>query len=219
MSVLKRTIRGIRDTIPSGYILGRQSSGNGPAELIPLTGLGQSLVASGFVGGPSGSVPLGTPIHLFNSTGSFGNTNDNNEDTLITYTLPAGTLKTIGDRLHIKWRYQSPNTATSRDFRLYFGTLIGLGNIALTVANWVAESDWEIVKTAANAQSVFYRTIATTSQTTYQNTPETVVVNGTTTQIDTNPIIIKITGQIVGTAAANLCIANMLDVEYWPSPT
>lgn len=49
MSVLKRTIRGIRDSIPAGYVIGRLSSGSGAAELIDLKSLS---VAQAAVGGP-----------------------------------------------------------------------------------------------------------------------------------------------------------------------
>lgn len=58
MTVLKRTIRGIRDSIPSGFIMGRLSSGNGPAELISLRGLSQAQSAAGGSsgGGSSGGV-------------------------------------------------------------------------------------------------------------------------------------------------------------------
>jgi hypothetical protein len=53
MSVLKRAIRGIRDSIPSGYMLGRVSAGNGPAELIHVSTLGQVITAAGTGGGGS----------------------------------------------------------------------------------------------------------------------------------------------------------------------
>lgn len=49
MSILKRTIRGIRDSIPSGYVIGRGSSQDGPAELISLSTLGQKIIATGAV--------------------------------------------------------------------------------------------------------------------------------------------------------------------------
>lgn len=47
MTILARTIRGIRDSLPSGYIVGRLSSQEGPAELIDMKGLAQSLNATG----------------------------------------------------------------------------------------------------------------------------------------------------------------------------
>lgn len=52
MGVLKRTIRGIRDSLPSGYVVGRLSSQEGPAELIDLATLSHAQVAA--VGGGGG---------------------------------------------------------------------------------------------------------------------------------------------------------------------
>lgn len=72
-SILARTIRGIRDTIPSGYVLGRASNSAGPAELISLKSLGQKVVGTGAVAaGGSGvlSLTAGTNISLSGSTGN-----------------------------------------------------------------------------------------------------------------------------------------------------
>lgn len=50
-------LRGIRQTIPGGYALGRTATGDGPTQLIPLAELGRSLVATGSVGpGPSAAI-------------------------------------------------------------------------------------------------------------------------------------------------------------------
>lgn len=54
---IRRTIRGIRDRIPKGYLLGRASDGDGPVELIHASGFIQNygkLVSPG--GGGSGDV-------------------------------------------------------------------------------------------------------------------------------------------------------------------
>lgn len=40
------SIRGIRQTIPSGYVLGRTSSGSGPAQLIPFNALTNQMASS-----------------------------------------------------------------------------------------------------------------------------------------------------------------------------
>lgn len=53
---INRKIRGIRDPIPSGYIIGRTSAGSGDAELIHLSELGRSLVATGTA--PTGAAAL-----------------------------------------------------------------------------------------------------------------------------------------------------------------
>ncbi len=51
--ILKRTIRGIRDSIPAGYVIGRGSSQEGPAELIDMSTLGRQLVQSGALPSPA----------------------------------------------------------------------------------------------------------------------------------------------------------------------
>jgi hypothetical protein len=48
-----RTVRGIRDSIPSGHIIGRASSGEGPAEMIPLSNLAAGLAGNGLIITPS----------------------------------------------------------------------------------------------------------------------------------------------------------------------
>lgn len=49
--------RGIRVSMPAGYILGRATPGNGPAELLSIPGLGKQLVSSGVVTGPANPAP------------------------------------------------------------------------------------------------------------------------------------------------------------------
>lgn len=59
MGILKRTVRGIRDSIPSGYVIGRLSSTDGPAQLIDLKTLNAATVAAiggGTGGGQSGQI-------------------------------------------------------------------------------------------------------------------------------------------------------------------
>ena len=56
-------VRGIRTPLPSGYILGRVSPGVGDTELIDVSTLGHSLVATGVVGSGGGTSPgVLTPI-------------------------------------------------------------------------------------------------------------------------------------------------------------
>lgn len=43
MTVLKRNVRGIRQKIPSGYILGRKSAGEGPAEMLAFSDVAKVL--------------------------------------------------------------------------------------------------------------------------------------------------------------------------------
>jgi hypothetical protein len=49
MGVPDRTIRGIRDTIPTGYVIGRTGLTDGRAQLLPIKDLGNALVKTGAV--------------------------------------------------------------------------------------------------------------------------------------------------------------------------
>lgn len=55
----RRTIRGIRDTLPSGVVIGRLSSGDGPPELFNLHELVGNMVAAGAVPTTPGAQPAG----------------------------------------------------------------------------------------------------------------------------------------------------------------
>lgn len=63
--ILKRTVRGIRDSIPGGYIIGRSSNGDGPAELISFKSLGQAVVATGTVSPPVTVPPVPADFGFF----------------------------------------------------------------------------------------------------------------------------------------------------------
>lgn len=54
MGILKRTVRGIRDSLPTGYMIGRVSSTDGPAELIDMKTLARSMAAATGGGNSSG---------------------------------------------------------------------------------------------------------------------------------------------------------------------
>lgn len=63
-------IRGVRQTIPPGYVLARTSKGDGPVELVSLRSLGIGLVNSGSVAAPDidllstlGDVTLTSPVN------------------------------------------------------------------------------------------------------------------------------------------------------------
>lgn len=68
MSIIKRTIRGIREVIPPGYVIGRTSTQNGPAELVRMGDLAQNLVNTGIV---PAAVNFATEYLGFSSIGPF----------------------------------------------------------------------------------------------------------------------------------------------------
>ena len=50
-------VRGVRQSMPSGVVVGRVSGGIGPAELIDLPTLGQGIQATGIIYGPQNPPP------------------------------------------------------------------------------------------------------------------------------------------------------------------
>lgn len=49
MTPIQHKLRGIRDSLPGGFVLGRASSGNGPPELIRLSDLARSPQVAGSI--------------------------------------------------------------------------------------------------------------------------------------------------------------------------
>lgn len=58
----KIRIRGIRQPIPSGYVLGRRSAGTGQPELVSIGDLGQQLSAGAAISGAGGGSAILAPI-------------------------------------------------------------------------------------------------------------------------------------------------------------
>src|SRR5215469_13836154 len=53
---INRKIRGIRDSIPPGYVLGRASGGNGPPQLIKISDIAQLATSQGGGGSLSAQI-------------------------------------------------------------------------------------------------------------------------------------------------------------------
>ena len=79
--VPNKTVRGIRDSIPSGHVIGRLSSGTGAPELIPINGVlsgavGAALATAGQIGptGPTGATGPTGPTGATGARGATGAT-------------------------------------------------------------------------------------------------------------------------------------------------
>lgn len=91
-----RKVRGIRDPIPAGYVLGRLSAGEGDTQLIHLSDLGTALVSAG--GGSAGGVAGGASVKTLQQQA----TGTQSQVSVINATLAAATAsffiqKDIGD--------------------------------------------------------------------------------------------------------------------------
>ena len=79
--VPNKTVRGIRDSIPTGHVIGRLSSGTGAPELIPIKGVlsgavGAALATAGQIGptGPTGATGPTGPTGATGARGATGAT-------------------------------------------------------------------------------------------------------------------------------------------------
>jgi len=144
-----------------------------------------------------------------NST-AVGNTADNNEDTLITYTLPASQLTATGDRLRVVSFGTTAANATLKRIRLYCGGTVVFDTTAqaFSAVDWRIEA--EIVRTGAATQiaiAFFSGSTALVPQTATYTTPAE-TLSGT--------IVIKTTSQSTATGAADDTVNKGLLVDVFP---
>lgn len=106
---MSRKIRGIRDSIPPGYILGRTGQGgNGPVGLIKISDLVTKAVAVG-VGSGTNLPAIGSPDLLANISGASATPSD----TTLTALIDAALGSTQGDVLYrdtAAWKVLAPGT-------------------------------------------------------------------------------------------------------------
>lgn len=146
--------------------------------------------------------PAGSVCRNTTSTGTGA---DTTEDTLQSCSLPASSLVTTGQRVHIKAYGTFGADGNNKTIKAYFGAQIyNSGTLTQNGTGWTYEG--EVWRTGSNAQ--------TYSGPGLQASTSIVGVNfGTLTQTETGAITIKITGQN-GTAVANdiVCSAMFVDM-------
>lgn len=174
-----------------------------------------SVAATGAIGGANitaatqqavgtGSAVGGTGARLSTqlSVAGVGNGADTTEDTLFTYSLPANSLKNVGQEVDIEAWGSVTATSATKTIKLYFGASV------LTVAaytttqtgNWRARL--RVVKQAASVQLIMGEGDALGATTTRVLAN---ITNGADT--DTAAIVIKVTGTSTA-STANLILAN-----------
>lgn len=172
--------------------------------------------------GPDSSDPaqlLGTLNRLINSINSnvqnklYGNavavntTAVTTEETLFTYTLPAGYLATAGDSVRAECSATTGATANTKTLRLYFGaSVISTGAVAANANNLYLTMTTTRGATGA-AQAFVGNGIGGTTSV----TPVAIVNTAGTDDLST-ALVIRCTGQN-GTAAANDISGKMMIVE------
>jgi hypothetical protein len=129
------------------------------------------------------------------------------EDDLITYTVPANTLSTNGDRVEFKMAGTFAANANNKRVRIKFGatTLLDTAALAFNGVDWSAEGS--IVRTGATTQKAFcvFRAGATLTSTSDYTTPAE-TLSGT--------VVLKATGEATSN---NDIVEEFHTVEWHPN--
>jgi hypothetical protein len=151
----------------------------------------------------------GGNIFVGASSAGIGNGADTTEDTLFTVSIPAGTLDLVGRQILIEAYGNMTATSATKDARIYFGsTSLTTAFHGTTNQTGIWSINALITKTGPNAQSSFIAVDYTIGS---PSNPRVSVILPMT-EVDTAPIIIKVTGQsTVGTANTVTC--NVLAVS------
>jgi hypothetical protein len=142
---------------------------------------------------------------LVTSTTSVGNTADQTEDTLQTYSLPASALVNTNACLYIYASGSTGASGDSKDVKLYFGATV----IAQVLANAANAKGWEaeayVCRTGSNTQYASgYAQVDTTASTILVTTPA---------ETETGAIVIKTTGKDNTANTANSVVSKLLIVQ------
>ena len=165
---------------------------------IPLnSGLGSAPETTAAINTLALAVNAQATTRLYSNGTSSGTPADTNEDILMSYSLPAGFLSTVGQTLEIVAFGTCAANGNNKTMKLYFGaSVISSGTLTTNNKNWVARLT--VIRNAASTQAVLGEMLVdTTNITPYFNA-------GSDT--DTSVITIKVTGQSgTGTASDIVC--------------
>jgi hypothetical protein len=194
-------------TIPAHTLGGTVSGGGNQINNVvigastPLAGTFTTLI--GQAGNSTSSIPHAGL--LGRNVTPTGNGADTTEDILQSFTLPAGALATVGQKIKIKACGTYGANADNKTIKVCFGAQIyNTGIIAQSGTAWGIEL--EVWKTGPSTQAYYTSGL-------YCGSSLVGTGGGTLTQTDTGAITIKITGQ-AGTANANDIVCSGMFVEF-----
>ena len=144
---------------------------------------------------------------LYQTTTSVGNGADITVDVLQTFTVPANTLKNVGDRLLIRAAGAFIGSTDSKTISMTWGGGASAFALVASTASGVAWSmDAVFLKTGTNTQTFSSRGF----------TNSTIVTTGSTTRAasDTAGIVINFTGQNATNPTANSITCSYFTVDY-----
>jgi hypothetical protein len=150
-------------------------------------------------------------LYTFGNGAGVGNGADTTEDTLLTYNIPAATLKAVGDRIRIIVNGACAGSTDSKTARL---RLNGSGALQAVNCTTASNTGWtiymEVQKIGAGS------TQQLTLNYSLVNNGNAVVGGGSAVITDTSPIALTVTGQNSTTATANTILLRYVAVEYLP---
>ena len=184
-------------TLPLLFALSFIGTGTASAQPLPPPG-------GGGLGSSSGVATLFT----YGSSSGVGNGADTTEDTLLTYSIPAATLKVTGDRLRIfiNGSFAGSTDAKSARVRLNGTLFLTVNGATASTTTW--QIYLEVQKTGANTQY--------TASNGLVNNTSPALSTGPGSLTDTAAIALTVTGQNNTTAAANTITVKYVAVEYLP---
>jgi hypothetical protein len=149
---------------------------------------------------------------LFSAYTAVGTTTSTSETDLQTYTLPANTVSSDGQRLRIKAGGTMAATTRSRTPRIYFGAAsTGIGTSLSTDTYWLFEYD--ILRAGSASQIIDIKGLIGANN----GAPAQTYERNVATSVDlTSSQVIKATGLVGGTPVANDIVCNFLTVELLP---
>jgi len=182
---------------------------NDPGTYVDTPGGRMTAVALFYWNGSAYVASSGGPRMINTPVASVGNGADTTEDTLQTFSIPAGTLRTVGDRLRIVAGGTYGATTDSKTVRI---RIAGVAYAVLT-ATVAAAISWrstlDVVKTGSNTQ------IGTALGGSHTVTAQSQNVVGSLT--DTGALSLTVTGQNNTNSVAGSVVCNYLSVEYVPA--
>jgi hypothetical protein len=151
---------------------------------------------------------------LFSDGTAAGTGNDNTEDTLHTYTLPANMLSIPGQVIRITAGGSFAANSHTKAVKFYFGSTSTAMNTGATGTNVSWRITADIIKSGANSQVILF----TLWEGPNSGNVSTVVLatHIFATQNDSAPIILKTTGQVTGTVTANDVVNDFMLAEFIP---
>ena len=161
------------------------------------------------IGGAPGNLGRAATLFSYQDATGTGNGADTTEDTLKSFTVPAATLLSAGDRLHVT---AGGTLAASTDTKIIRLKLGSSGSVCGVQSTTVGQTSWamicDIIKTDVNKQTISGLT---------QNTNASAGTNNTLTQTDTGTLALVITGQNSTSSVANSLVIKNMIVDYIPA--